>query len=316
MIKKDKNTKIILQEAKKLGLKAEIIYPQRQLIELSKGSKKFLIQRNFRINLNRFSYKEYSLFKDLSYFFWQKNNIPIPKTITAFSFPEVKRGITKIPLPLVIKDAQASRSRNLWVNPSNLKKVLATLKKLFSSPCLKAVVIQEFVRGKEFRILVLKNKILGIVQLIPPFLIGDSHSTIKRLIKELKRKTKYQITIDQEMKELIKKQGFSLNSILPTNQKLFLREYSKISQGGQIKNLSLDSLHPETKKMCLKAVKVIDLELAGLDVIAEDPSKSPKEQKIKFIEINGRPDIYIHHLPNEGKSVNVTREILKYIFNL
>ncbi|MFH1461183.1 MAG: hypothetical protein ABIF84_02065 [Patescibacteria group bacterium] len=118
------------------------------------------------------------------------------------------------------------------------------------------------------------------------------------------------------MKNLIKSQGFSLKSILPIKQKIFLREYSKISQGGKIKNLPRDLIHPEIKKMCLKAVKVTGLELAGLDIIAENLSKSPKEQKIKFIEINGRPDIYIHHLPNDGKLVNVTKEILKYIFKL
>ncbi|MBL7155053.1 MAG: hypothetical protein ISS88_00920 [Candidatus Portnoybacteria bacterium] len=316
MVKKDKNTEIIIREARKLGLKAEIIYPNRQLIELSKGSKKFLILRNFRINLNQFGSKEYSLFKDLSYFFWQKNNIPIPKTITAFSFPEAKREIRKIPLPLVIKDAQASQSRNLWVNISNLPEALSILKNLFSNLLTKAVIIQEFIRGKGFRILVLKDEILGIAQLIPPLLIGDGRSTIKRLIKELERKINRQIAIDQEMKDLIKTQGFSFSSILPTEQKLFLREYSKIREGGQIENLSLSLIHPEIKKMCLKAVKVVGLELAGLDIIAEDLSKSPKEQKIKFIEINGRTDIYIHHCPDKGQPVNVTREILKRIFKL
>ena len=316
MIINDKNTRIILKEAKKLGLKTEIIYPKRKLIELSKNSKKILIQRNFRINLNRFGNKEYSLFKDLSYFFWQKNNIPIPKTITAFSFQEAKREIKKIPPPLVIKDAQASQSKNLRVNLSNLKKAFSTLKNLFSNLCVKAVIIQEFVRGKEFRILVLKNKILAISQLTPPLVIGNGHLTIKGLIKKLERKINRQIVIDQEMKDLIKVQGFSFDSVLPTDQKLFLKEYSKIGQGGQIENLSLSLIHPEIKKMCMKAVKVVGLELAGLDIIAEDISKAPKGQKIRFIEINGRPDIYLHHCPDKGEPVNVTREILKHIFKL
>lgn len=315
-MRKDKNTEIIIREAKKLGLKAEIIYPKRKLIELTKDSKKFLVQGNLRINLNRFGTRNIPLFKDLSYFFWQKNNIPIPKTITAFSLPEAKREIRKIPLPLVIKDAQASQSKNIWVNISNLPKALSILKNLFSNLLTKTVIIQEFIRGKEFRILVLKDEILGIAQLIPPFLIGDGRSTIKRLIKKLERKINRRITIDQAMKDLIKAQGLSFSSIIPTDQKLFLKEYSKIGQGGQIENFSLSLIHPETKKMCLKAAKVVGLELAGLDIIAEDLSKSPKKQKIKFIEINGRPDIYIHHCPDKGQPVNVTREILKYIFKL
>jgi len=264
MVKKDKNTEIIIREAKKLGLKAENIYPKRKLIELTKDSKKFLVQGNIRINLNRFGTRNIPLFKDLSYFFWQKNNIPIPKTITAFSLLEAKRGIKKIPLPLVIKDARASQSRNIWVNISNLPEALSILKNLFSNLITEAVIIQEFIRGKEFRILVLKDEILGISKIIlPPF-----------------------------------------------------KEYSKISDGGQIENISLSLIHPEIKKMCLKAVKVVGLELAGLDIIAEDLSKSPKKQKIQFIEVNGRPDIYVHHCPDKGQPVNVTKEILKYIFKL
>jgi len=264
MIKKDKNTAIIIKEAKRLGIKVEILYPQRKLIALVKGSKRFLVQRDFRINLDRFGTRNIPLFKDLSYFFWQKNNIPIPKTITAFSLQEAKRKIKKIPFSLVIKDAQASQSRNLWVNISDLPKAISVLKNLFSNPLIEAVIIQEFIRGKEFRVLALKDKILGIAQLIP-------HPS---------------------------------------------KEYSKISEGGQVKNILLDSIHPEIKKMCIKAIKITGLELAGLDIIAEDISKSPKEQKIKFIEINGRPDVYIHHYPNKGKPVNVTKKILKYIFNL
>ncbi|GAI20648.1 unnamed protein product [marine sediment metagenome] len=254
-MRKDKNTEIIIREAEKLGLKAENIYPKRKLIELTKDSKKFLVQGNLRINLNRFGTRNIPLFKDLSYFFWQKNNVPIPKTITAFSLPEAKREIGKIPPPLVIKDAQASQSKNIWVNISNLPKALSILKNLFSNPPTKAVIIQEFIRGKEFRILVLKDEILGIARLIPPFLIGDGRSTIKRLIKELERKINRQIAIDQAMKDLIKAQGFSFSSILPTDQKLFLKEYSKIGQGGQIENFSLSLIHPEIKKCASRQLK-------------------------------------------------------------
>ncbi|PIV10233.1 MAG: hypothetical protein COS49_01475 [Candidatus Portnoybacteria bacterium CG03_land_8_20_14_0_80_41_10] len=316
MIKKDKNTEIILKEAKKLGLKAKTIYPKRNLIELTKGSRKFLIQQNFRINLNRFGTRNIPLFKDLSYFFWQKNNIPIPKTITAFSFPEAKEGIKKIPFPSVIKDARASQSRNLWVNIPDLAKAVSILKDLFFNSSIEAVVIQEFIRAEEFRILVLKNRILAIAQLVPPCLIGNGQTTAKGLIEELERKTNCTITPDQGMKDLIKSQGFSLDSVLPAGQKLFLKEYSKISQGGQIQNISPDKLHPEIKKMCLKAVKTVGLELAGLDIMAENISESPKGQEIRFIEINGRPDIYIHHCPDKGEPANVAREILKYIFKL
>ncbi len=313
---KDKNTEIIIKEAKKLGIKVEVIYPQEKIIALIKGKKRFLVQRDFRINLDRFGTRNIPLFKDATYFFWQQNNIPIPKTVTAFSFREAKKRLRKIPLPMVIKDAHDSQSRNVWVNVSNYKKAILVLKNLFSLPRIGTVIIQEFVRGKEFRILILKNKILGIAQLIPPSVAGDGKSTIKKLIKKLEKETNSKINIDQEMKNLIKSQGLSLVSILPFKQKIFLREYSKLSEGGRIKSFPSGLIHPEIKKMCLRATRVTGLELGGLDIITDNLSCSPKKQKIKFIEINSRPDLYIHHLPHQGKPVNVTKEILKYIFKL
>ncbi|MFH1461184.1 MAG: hypothetical protein ABIF84_02070 [Patescibacteria group bacterium] len=162
---KDKNTEIIIKEAEKLGIKVKILYPRRKLVELNKGHRSFLVQRDFRINLNRFGTRNIPLFKDITYFFWRLNNIPIPKTETVFSSSQIKKGLKKIFLPLVIKDARASQSRNLWVNISSYKKALLILKNLFSRPQIEAVIIQEFVRGQEFRILVLKNKILGIARL-------------------------------------------------------------------------------------------------------------------------------------------------------
>jgi len=282
-------------------------------LELSKGMRKFLLQRDFRIKTDRFGTRNISLFKDLTYLLWKREKIPIPRTTTAFSLREAKRKLKEIPRPWVIKDARGTLSRYVWVNISNYQKAISIFEKLFSSYYIKKAIIQEFVKGREFRVLVLKDKILGIVELAWPLVIGDGRLPISELIRNLEKITKCKITTDKDLKNLIKLQGYSLDSVLPKNKKVYLREHSSVREGGRIKSVSTQ-VHSQIKKMCLQATKAVGLELGGLDIIAEDLSVSPQNQRLKFIEINGRPDLWLHHLPDEGKPVNVTRKILKYIF--
>jgi len=221
--------------------------------------------------------------------------------------------LKEIPHPWVIKDARGSLSKYVWVNISNYQKAIPIFKKLFSSYRVRKVIIQEFIKGREFRVLVLKDKILGIVELIWPLVIGNSRLPVRKLIRNLEKKAKCKITTDRDLKNLIKFQGYSLDSVLPKNKKIYLKEHSSLRGGGKSKSVSVQ-VHPQIKEMCLQATKAVELELGGLDIIAEDLSVSPQSQRLKFIEINGRPDLWLHHLPDEGKPVNVTRKILKYIF--
>jgi len=310
---KDKNTNIIIREAKKLGLRVKVLQEKRKFLELSIGRKKFLLQRDFRINIDRFGTRNIPLFKDLTYLLWKREKIPIPRTTTAFSPQEAKRKLKEIPRPWVIKDARGSLSRYVRVNVSDSQRAISIFEKLFSSLRIKAVIIQEFVKGREFRVLVLKNKILGIVELTWPLIIGDGRLPVRKLLRNLGKIAKCEITIDEDLKNLIKLQGYSLDSVLSKNKKIYIREYSSLKEGGKIRSVPV-RVHPLTREMCFRATKAVGLELGGLDIIAEDLSVSPQNQRLKFIEINGRPDLWLHHLPDEGKPVNVTREILKYIF--
>jgi len=238
---KDKNTNIIIREAKKLGLRVKVLQEKRKFLELSIGRKKFLLQRDFRINIDRFGTRNIPLFKDLTYLLWKREKIPIPRTTTAFSLQEAKRKLKEIPRPWVIKQP------------------------------------------------------------------------VRKLLRNLGKIAKCEITIDEDLKNLIKLQGYSLDSVLSKNKKIYIRERSSLSEGGKIRSVPI-RVHPHVKQMCLRATKAVGLELGGLDIIAENLSMSPQSQRLKFIEINGRPDLWLHHLPDEGKPVNVTREILKYIF--
>ncbi len=310
---KNKNTNIIIREAKKLGLGVKVLQEKRRFLELSKGRRKFLLRQNFRIKTDRFGTRNISLFKDLTYLLWRREKIPIPKTTTVSSLKEAEKKMKEISRPWVIKNATGSLSKYVWVNISNHQKAISIFKKLFFSCRVKKVIIQEFIKGREFRVLVLKDKILSIVELIWPHVVGNGRLSVRKLIRNLAKIAKCKIATDKDLKKLIKLQGYCLDSVLPKNKKLYLREHSSLREGGKTKSVPV-GIHPQIRKMCIQATKVVGLELGGLDIIAQDLSTSPQSQRLKFIEINGRPDLWLHHLPDEGKPVNVARKILKYIF--
>jgi len=51
-------------------------------------------------------------------------------------------------------------------------------------------VAQEMVFGKEYRVLVFGEKVIGALEMIHPHIIGDGVSTVSKMIKEKQSDTK------------------------------------------------------------------------------------------------------------------------------
>lgn len=316
MKKYNKNISIIVKEAKKMNI---VCIPQgykNRLVELRYKNKEVFIYSNFTISNSFVDSATLAVKKDNTYIILEKNNLPVPKGLNIYSFEEAKNQVSKLPYPLVIKQSDGSFSNNVWVNIKTPQEALKIFKRAFNKfkNTKQYFIAQKFIKGTEFRVLVLDQEILAVLKLIPPYVTGDGHRSIKDLIKLKERKIKHPILINQEMIKHLKEEGYNLQSNPAKGTRVYIRGYSKLSEGGQVENISPSSLHPSIKEACVRATKAIKLRLGGIDLIAQDITAPIDTQEFKFLEINSRPDIYIHHEPNIGKPVNVARKILEYIF--
>ena len=77
-------------------------------------------------------------------------------------------------------------------------------------------------------------------------------------------------TIDSEVIGMISQQGFGVDSVLPEGHNLVLRRRNNASSGGITRAIDAATVHADNIELCLRAARVVDLDIAGIDVIIPD----------------------------------------------
>ena len=305
------NFKIIIEEAKKLGLKTDIPPLGKQIVFISNDKLEIAIAELFYIKNNPYS-ESYKLSKNksLTYYIWKKNKIPLPNSSYFKNSSEASKAIGKIEFPAIVKENSGSRSINIFPNIKN-EKELASILPNFK----KGLIIQEMIFGKEYRVLVYGNRILGCLNMIHPHIIGNGENSIKELIASKNITLKKKIIINAKVLSALSKAYYSLNFIPPKGTVIYLQYNSCLSEGGTSIDCT-DIVHKSIRDLAIKAARLVNLKLAGIDIICEDISKDASGQKIYFLEVNAHPSIDIHHFPTSGKKRNVAKEILLDIFKI
>ncbi|PCI75841.1 hypothetical protein COB21_05220 [Candidatus Aerophobetes bacterium] len=177
------------------------------------------------------------------------------------------------------------------------------------------VVAETFIQGKEYRFLVIGNAVNGIVYREPANIIGDGISRIKNLVQAKNENPNYYrfpyfLKLEKFELNFLKAQGLTPTSILPQGKKIYLRENSNISTGGDSIDVT-DSVPNFFHSIALKSAKACGAKICGVDMII--PSFSG--QNYAIIELNYNPAIFFHSVPFQGKDRDPGSALLK-LFNL
>jgi glutamate--cysteine ligase len=195
----------------------------------------------------------------------------------------------------------------------------------FSSDEDSGVIIEEmFQNGEEYRILASQEKVIGIVKREPANVIGDGRSTIKKLItlknKEDIRgikgsdKSHLKIRMDKNLKNYLAEQNLDLSTVVAAGRKVYLRQVSNISQGGDAIDFT-DLAHKSVHEIALKAIRTIPgLSFAGIDFMTLDITQPQTKDSYVIIEINDSPGFDIHDAPYVGQNRHAADEFLKLMF--
>jgi len=157
------------------------------------------------------------------------------------------------------------------------------------------VLLEEYIEGSDLRVIVIDFKVMAAATRVPPEIIGNDKHTIRQLIEKLNRRRmaatggESKIPIDEETSRILKQKNYSLESVLPLNQKLTVRKAANLHTGGTIHDVT-DQLHPKLIEACELAAKTLKIPVVGLDLMV------PKldGEKHVIIEANERPGLANH----------------------
>ena len=175
------------------------------------------------------------------------------------------------------------------------------------------VLAEEFIKGENYRFLVVGEKVVGIVWRKAPVVIGNSKNTIRELIETANKERKLlvlkPIPIDSEVEIRLKNANLTLDIIPDEGQVVTLRYNCNLTTGGTTEECA-SIVDPYYKELAVRAVKALDLEFGGVDIIAEDITKPGK---CGINEINYNPGLRLHYKADKGEKVKVAVPVLEYI---
>ncbi len=306
-----KNFKILLKESRELGLMTDVIYPEKEVVEISDGVQKIIAKEVFSFVDNPLSSSAVlARNKEIAYRLWKREGIPFPQNLYFRNnslFPTMAEGLN-LNFPVVFKKSNGKKSIGVHTNIASfeeLQKIVMDSEGSF--------IIQEMAFGKEYRLLIYKDRLLGALEMIPPQVIGNGIDTVETLIQKQHPKLEKKIIINEKAIRTLEKNGLSLQAIPEDGACVQLQENSCLAEGGSSVDCT-DIVHENMIELARKAARAINMRLAGIDLICEDISIDPAKQKVSFLETNSFPSMSIHYEPTVGMPRRVIRDILKDVF--
>ena len=221
--------------------------------------------------------------------------------------------------PIVIKPKSTNFGKGISIFPEGTKEedLESAFKEAFKHD--NTVLVEEFIKGKEYRFLVIGEEVVGILHRVPANVVGDGVHTIKELVS-LKnqdplrgkgyRRPLEKIHLDETARLFLKAQGLDFESIPEEGRCIYLRENSNISTGGDSIDYT-DLICDHFKQLAVEASHAVGAKICGVDMMIENVADSKSSYAV--IELNFNPAIHIHSYPYKGKERNIAHKILKLL---
>jgi len=246
--------------------------------------------------------------------------VPVPAGETVSSAEDAWETAEDIGLPVVVKPQFGNHGRGVTTNCRTREQVLAGYENAREHG--KDIVVEKYIPGCDYRLLVVGNKLVAAARRVPAHVVGDGRSTISQLVEEVNRDPRRsdghatvlsKIKLDAIALAVLADAGLTPESIPTAGQVVLIRRNGNLSTGGTAVDVT-DEVHPLVAAQAVDAARVIGLDIAGVDVIAEDISRPLKEQGAAVVEVNAGPGLRMHLQPSEGKPRPVGEAIIDLLY--
>src|SRR5690606_19994141 len=142
----------------------------------------------------------------------------------------------------------------------------------------RAVICEKFIQGFDHRALVINYKFVAAALRTPAAITGDGKQTIQELIDIVNtdprrgfghEKVLTAIVVDTQTENILKDKGFTLDTVLPKGEELWLKPTANLSTGGTSTDLT-DQVHPSNIVLFERIARIIGLDICGVDIMAPD----------------------------------------------
>lgn len=310
------NTRLIADKAHSLGIPVQSIH--RSMIQFGYGKNRKLVWRGvpeessvlavdiatYKSSLNR-------ILEDLGYY--------IPRSHLSLDLEDAKQIADLLEYPVVVKSSQERFGRGTFADIRNPSELEEAYKNCSSSE--ERVIIQEFVGGNLYRLVVIGESVLAI-QNSTPSITGDGEHTINELVeRENNRPIRgnlddaplSRIPIGLDMQLTLQRQGYSLDDVLEEGVTVHLSSVSTVDTGAGSTDVT-HNLHPLNEFLAKRISKALGLSIAEIHIVSDTISQPLVEGRGKIVALSPRVDLRTYHYPLDSDRPDIEKIMIESFF--
>lgn len=312
------STEELIKAAKKEGIPVMVLDGEKSLIQLGYGARQQRLAATIThktsclaVDIACDKVQTKKLLKEMG--------LPVAKGYEVASDEEALERLVDLGLPVVVKPCHGNQGQGVLTGLKSREELLEALN--ISREISPYSLLEEHIQGRDYRILVVNNRVVAVAERRPAHVVGDGHRSIEELIDELNEDPRRgldherpltKIYIEKSLLFHLSCQGYDLAGVPRRGEVVTLQCTGNLSSGGTSMDVT-SLIHPETTSLILLAVSFVGLDVAGVDIITPHISHSLKE-KGAILEINAAPGLRMHHYPTRGLERNVSKAIIDMLF--
>ena len=251
------------------------------------------------------------------------SGIPVPRGVVVRDVEDAVREARRLRYPLVTKPLDGNHGRGVTIGIKDEEQLRFGFEEAQrEAKGRRNVIVEEYFEGNDHRVLVVEGKVVAVAERVPAHVVGDGVHTIAQLVEEVNKdprrgdgheKVMTRIKVDAHVTEYLARSGMDVGSVPEAGQIVYLRATANLSTGGTAVDRT-NQIHFDNAEIARRAALVIGLDIAGIDFIAPDISKSVRETGGGIIEVNAAPGFRMHIDPSEGAPRDVARPVIDMLF--
>lgn len=246
--------------------------------------------------------------------------IPVPKGTVVRKLESAVEDAEWLGYPVVVKPHDGHQGKGVTTNISNEQELVEAFER--AKAISGKVIVEQFFTGNDYRMLVVGGKFVAAAKRIPAAIIGDGQHTIAELI-DLENQNPNRghghenvmtrLKISSVTGHLLKKAGYSMDTVLVKDEQFLLELTANLSTGGSAEDVT-DRVHRSNRFMAERIARIVGLDIAGIDVMAPTLSKPISKAGGGVIEVNAAPGLRMHLAPAKGNPRAVAKPIIDMLF--
>jgi cyanophycin synthetase len=255
--------------------------------------------------------------KDLTKQLLAAAGLPTPEGRRVDSAQAAWAAAQDIGLPVVVKPSDANHARGVSLNLRTRQDVEGAYAAAAQEGS--QVIVERFIPGHEHRLLVVGGQVVAATRGEIIRVAGDGRASIAQLIAsqintDPRRGDNEQFPLDllrpgdPVLRLLLQRQGLAVDSVLARGQS------AEVQRTGNMAHDVTSQVHPDTAALMALAARVIGLDIAGIDLVAEDIAQPLAAQGGAIVEVNAGPGLLMHLKPAVGRAQPVGEAIVQHLF--